>query len=255
MRSLLFQHPMLKKQQPSPNRGQAKMARRGNFPGSSKARAARQSSPRHCHGATRLAMMKFPPLWIAAPSCTLTSAQDFRDKISAVEFISFEHMFIAYAPSGYILAKKLFRTGWPVSLRGALVISVIGALAPDFDLLYFYLVDQRQTHHHRYFSHWPVLWFGLILLFYAIRRLCGNEKLRAWAFGGVLFSAAGFLHLILDSMAGDIWWFAPFVDKPYALFTVPARFSPWWLNFFLHPSFLAEIAIWIWAIRIYRRKD
>ncbi|MDR2638094.1 MAG: metal-dependent hydrolase [Zoogloeaceae bacterium] len=161
-------------------------------------------------------------------------------------------MFIAHAPSGYILAKKLFRADWPISLRAALVIAVIGALAPDFDLLYFYLLDQRQTHHHRYFSHWPMVWLVLILLFYAGWRLCKSEKPRAWAFGGMLFSAAGFLHLLLDSVVGDIWWFAPFVDKPYALFSVRARFSPWWLNFFLHPSFFAEIAIWGWAIRIYR---
>jgi inner membrane protein len=122
-----------------------------------------------------------------------------------------------------------------------------------FDLFYFYPVDHRPIHHHRYFSHWPIVWLGLAALFHAGWRLFEREKLRAWAFGGTLFAVAGFLHIILDTLVGDIGWFALFVDKPYALFTVQPRFSPWWLNFLLHPSFTAEIAIWLWAIRIHRQ--
>lgn len=59
---------------------------------------------------------------------------------------------------------------------------------------------------------------------------------------------------VLDSVVGDIWWFAPFVDRPFALFTVPALYKPWWLNFFLHWSFALELAICAWALATYRRR-
>lgn len=64
-------------------------------------------------------------------------------------------MITAHAPSGYILARQLIAR-WqplPIPARAAILIAMIGALAPDFDMIYFYLVDAAQTHHHRYFTH------------------------------------------------------------------------------------------------------
>jgi hypothetical protein len=63
------------------------------------------------------------------------------------------------------------------------------------------------------------------------------------------------LHLVLDSFVGDIWWFAPFIDRPYAMFTVPAIYTPWWLNFFLHWTFAVELGICVWALLIYRQRS
>ncbi len=60
------------------------------------------------------------------------------------------------------------------------------------------------------------------------------------------------MHMLLDSIVGDIWWFAPFVDQPYALFTVEAVYKPWWLNFILHWSFAIEIGILLWALYLWR---
>jgi inner membrane protein len=68
-----------------------------------------------------------------------------------------------------------------------------------------------------------------------------------------VFAVSGFLHLVLDSFAGDIWWLAPAVDRPYALTTVPARLHPWWLNFIVHWSFFVEIMVFAWAFRFWRR--
>ena len=165
-------------------------------------------------------------------------------------------MITAHAPSGYIFARQLiarwrYMQGLPISVRAAILIAVIGALAPDFDMLYFYLVDAGRTHHHRYFTHWPVIWLSLTGLSALAFRVSRSVR----AFGALLFCSGAFLHLILDTLVGDIWWLAPFQDKPYALFTVPARFSPWWLNFFLHWSFVAELLIWAWAIRLYYRRS
>jgi len=39
--------------------------------------------------------------------------------------------------------KIVSRPSWPISMRAAVVIAVIGALAPDLDMLFFYLVDDR----------------------------------------------------------------------------------------------------------------
>lgn len=129
---------------------------------------------------------------------------------------------------------------------------IVGGLALDFDMLYFYLMDNRQTHHHKYISHWPLLWLGLLAVSALWLRL--NRRSKS-AFLGVVFCLASVLHIILDSFFGDVWWFAPFIDKPYALFTVPALFKPWWLNFILHWSFAIELAILAWAFLVYRRRS
>lgn len=129
---------------------------------------------------------------------------------------------------------------------------IIGALAPDFDMSYFYLIDHRQTHHHKYVTHWPMLWLSLVSASAVWFRLSRAPKP---AFLSLVFCLGGVLHVILDSFVGDVWWFAPFVDRPFALFTVPAVFKPGWLNFILHWSFAVELAICLWALLIYRRRS
>lgn len=162
-------------------------------------------------------------------------------------------MFIAHLPSGYILASQLIRRAGRLSVpaRAILLAGMLGAVAPDFDMLYFYLVDNRQTHHHRYFAHWPIVWFVMALACLLWQRL---QPASRQATAALVFSLGGILHLLLDSFVGDIWWLAPFVDRPFALFSVPALYKPWWLNFVLHWSFAAELAIWAWALLLYRRR-
>tara|TARA_R110000764_G_scaffold123897_3_gene211347 strand:+ start:89 stop:658 length:570 start_codon:yes stop_codon:yes gene_type:complete len=161
-------------------------------------------------------------------------------------------LFIAHLPSGYILGTAILKRCAKLPATGPAIIAacMLGAIAPDFDMAYFYLVDHRQTPHHKYLSHWPSVWFTLLLLaalwFHRARSRAGCLAL--------VFCAGAVMHLLLDSFVGDIWWFAPFVDQPYALFTVPARFSPWWLSFVLHWSFAVELAMCVWALLIYRRR-
>ena len=139
----------------------------------------------------------------------------------------------------------------PVSTTAFVLAGMIGALAPDLDMAYFYLIDHRQTHHHKYVSHWPILWLSLASAG-GLCLLCARQSKAALL--ALVFSAGGVLHVILDSVVGDIWWLAPFIDQPYALFVVPALFTPWWLNFMLHWSFALELAIVAWALFIYRRR-
>ena len=162
-------------------------------------------------------------------------------------------MIIGHAPGAYIastlLHGRLFADR--MSARAFILAGVFGGIAPDLDMLYFHLVDQRQHHHHSYFSHWPLVWLGLLLLSLALLRLRPNSWTAPLA---VAFATMGMLHMLLDSIVGDIWWFAPFVDQAYALFSVPALYQPWWLNFLLHWSFGLELALWAWALLLYRAR-
>lgn len=161
-------------------------------------------------------------------------------------------MLIAHLPAGYIGA-KLLASRLGVSgraFRSFLVAALLGAVAPDFDILYFYLADQRQHHHHTLWPHFPIVWGSLLLaamLWYYARRAGG------FAPRAVIFSLSGLVHMALDTVAGNIWWLMPFVNKPFVLFTVPARYSPWWLNFIFHWTFMFELAIVAWAVYLWRQ--
>jgi inner membrane protein len=161
-------------------------------------------------------------------------------------------MIIGHLPSGYVLSKllanKLAIKG--INPRHITAITIFGAIAPDFDMLYFYLIDNRQHHHHTYWSHYPILWLSLLAVSSVWYKSFSEKSVPILA---IVFSAAGFIHLLLDSIVGDIWWFAPFIDRPYALFTVPALYKPWWLNFILHWSFALELLLWVWAILLWRK--
>ena len=157
-------------------------------------------------------------------------------------------MFIAHLPSGYITAKYVFSKTQTSNIywKGFLVCALIGSVAPDFDLLYFYLWDNRQHHHHSYWSHYPILWFPLLLTTFYLKRF-----LKSYSIYLGIFLLCDCIHLILDSIVGDILWLAPFFDTPFAFATAPNIVSPWWLNFFIHWSFLLEIMISFWSYRIF----
>jgi hypothetical protein len=162
-------------------------------------------------------------------------------------------LIIGHLPAGYIasrlLAVRLAADG--VNERLFVATGMSGAIAPDLDMLYFYLVDQRQHHHHTYFTHVPIVWASMLLASVIFWMSAGRNK--ALAVLAVIFSLNGFIHLLLDSIVGDIWWLAPFVDRPFSLFTVPALYEPWWLNFVLHWSFGLELFLVAWAVLLWRR--
>ena len=117
------------------------------------------------------------------------------------------------------------------------------------DLLYFYFIDNRSHHHHTYWTHYPVAWLTLTLMSLFWLRISKNGTSARLA---VVFAISGCAHLLLDSIVGDVWWLAPFVVRPYALFVVPAVHEWWMLNFVLHWSFCFEIALVFWALAVRR---
>ncbi len=50
-------------------------------------------------------------------------------------------------------------------------------------------------------------------------------------------------HLLLDSIIGDIYWLIPFSYRPFSMFTVHPRYSPWYLNFVFHWVFGLELVL------------
>ncbi len=154
-------------------------------------------------------------------------------------------MFIAHIPAGYLAARSAARCG--LRQRGLMAACLLGSIAPDFDLLYFYLIDSCQHHHHSYFSHWPIVWVGLLLL----SALWFIFQKGQMATAAIAFTGCGLLHIALDGIVGDIQLFAPWSNDYFALATVPARYKPWWLNFILHWSMIIELVICATAAYIY----
>lgn len=159
-------------------------------------------------------------------------------------------MFIAHLPSGYLLAQGFRKQ----KARGITLAAMVGALFPDFDMFYFYLVDNRQHHHHSYWTHFPSIYLVMLLITGIWWRARRKSTAACLSF---VFSLGCVLHVVLDSLVGDIPWLAPYSMEFYALATVEAVYKPWWLNFILHWSFAAELAIIIAAVVVFiiRRRE
>lgn len=161
-------------------------------------------------------------------------------------------MIIAHLPAGYVTSKLLHArlNAREAAFKPFLYAGLLGAIAPDLDKVYLYLAHDRRLHHHTLWLHFPIVWAVLLLVsliwFHAARA-------RIAAALAVIFSVNGLLHMVLDTVAGDIWWLAPFVDQPFSLFAVPGRYSPWWVNNMLHWTFAFELAIVAWAVHLWRR--
>lgn len=160
-------------------------------------------------------------------------------------------MIIGHIPSGYIFVKYLIRKT-PKSndvTKRIMLAGVLGAVAPDIDMLYFYLIDNRQTHHHLYWSHYPIVWFTLLSATFFLHKTIRCET---QTYLGLVFCGGGIVHLLLDSVVGDIWWFAPFYNEPFSIFDVSDVYKSWWLNFVLHWSFALEMSLCVWAYALWR---
>ncbi len=147
-------------------------------------------------------------------------------------------MITAHLPSGYILARTTRRPE-PLVVWAC----ILGAVWPDFDLLFFYLVDDRAFHHHRYWVHAPGFWLMILAVVtpIALRLRSPLKQAAFWFMGG------WFLHMCLDTVVGDIMWLWPYSDQMFRLATVQPTHSHFVLSFMAHWSFALEIMIWLIA--------
>lgn len=156
-------------------------------------------------------------------------------------------MITAHLPSGYLLGRTAQRYTPPHPW--VMPAALIGAVLPDFDLIWFYLIDGQAIHHHRYWVHMPGFWLIVALVVLPLLRIMRRELLPV----GRTFFAALLMHLCLDTIAGDIAWGWPFSDGFISLFTVPAAYDSFIWSYLLHWTFSLELMIWAAAIYLYFR--
>lgn len=151
-------------------------------------------------------------------------------------------MFVAHFPAGYIVTRQMLkgRSQTDVTTRRLLALGLFASVLPDLDLVYFYLIDNRQTLHHHYWPHLPAFWAVVaaptLALALVVRR---PAMLPAW----LVFHANIFLHLVLDTVVGHVLWFYPVSAESVVMFDVPARHGWWVWNFVLHWTFLFELLL------------
>lgn len=151
-------------------------------------------------------------------------------------------MFIGHLPAGYIATKKLQET---FHTSAYLWVGLIGSVFPDIDIIYFYLIDNRQTLHHSYWIHLPVFWLILASVTFLILYVLKKKDYMILA---AFFYANIFLHLLLDTIVGKVEWLYPITEKAYSFFEVPAIYDFWVYNFVFHWTFLFEAGVIVWAV-------
>lgn len=155
-------------------------------------------------------------------------------------------MLTAHLPSGYVAGRLAGKASPPIPL--AMPVALVASVLPDFDMIWFHLIDRGTVHHHRYWVHIPAFWAAVAAL--ALPVLWRSR----WRATGLLFFAVIFLHLVLDTIGGGILWAAPFSDRLFSLLIVPPDHGHWIASFLLHWSFALELAIWVWAFVLWRRQ-
>jgi len=158
-------------------------------------------------------------------------------------------MMIAHLPAGYIVAQTSAKNQY-LSYRTILFAALLGSAFPDLDMIYFYLVDNRQTHHHNYITHWPLVYLATLLTALSLVKF-GQETLGKFL---IWFSVAALLHMVLDSVAAPMMWLAPFSNVSLELITIPATQPHWILSFILHWTFLFELTICALALILFFRR-
>ena len=161
-------------------------------------------------------------------------------------------MHFAHLPAGYITSKILFRRfhKTPEGYKLFMFCGMAGAIAPDFDILYDFLFDNSQGNHHEYFTHIPAFWLSLLLI--SLLWLLLDKNSSPGPSSAVVFTLGGFIHMILDTCTGPIFWLAPFSYTSYSWHS-PNEY-PWDVAYFVSWAFILELFIIWWAIFLFMKK-
>lgn len=148
-------------------------------------------------------------------------------------------MIISHLPAGYILTKVLQQR---INTTALIWGGLLGSIFPDFDILYFYLIDGQQVFHHHYWTHLPLFWLSIACVAFPITRILGLQNLTQ---GSLFFFANIALHLCLDTLASPMYWLRPFANEGFQIFAhnIEVKFDFWVWNYMLHPVFAPEVLI------------
>lgn len=160
-------------------------------------------------------------------------------------------MFIAHLPAGFLLSRYLLRKERtePHYIK-FLLIGLLFSIAPDFDLAYFHLIDNRQHPHHSYWSHIPFYWITFYaVLFVPCYTWLGKKGIRLLT----VVLICGLLHMSLDSVASGIKWLYPLETGYHGIWRIPAIHDWWVANYLFHWTFLIELVITVTAVVVFYR--
>jgi membrane-bound metal-dependent hydrolase YbcI (DUF457 family) len=180
-----------------------------------------------------------PALWLRFRNKCFHPNQKGGVLIASPFLLRSDFILIAHLPAGYLIAKLTQKSGRVLS-QTAFVATLIGAVIPDIDMLWFWTVDHRQHHHHGYFTHWPSFWLLVFLVGLAVSLLSSK---RECAVVVCMFTLGTMSHMILDSVAAPIMWLAPFSDQWFELCHVPASAHGATYALITHWTFGLELTI------------
>jgi inner membrane protein len=157
-------------------------------------------------------------------------------------------MIFGHLPAGYITSKLLFKRFEKHNLvyKEFMFWGMLGAIAPDADLLYYYTIDDYHHPHHTYLTHLPFFWVTLFLISLLWLHLRDNHS-QNQAFA-VIFTLSGCIHMVLDTFTGNVFWLAPVFSTPFSFVSTDLEYNSWELNYFTHWTFVLELCIVWWAV-------
>jgi hypothetical protein len=134
-------------------------------------------------------------------------------------------MTFGHLSAGYITSKLLFKEFEHKSVyyKAFMFWGMLGAIAPDIDMLYYFTNKHTFLTHHQYYTHFPIFWLALLLISLFWLQLHHHRNQNPAA--AFIFTFNGFIHTILDTVTGEIWWLAPFVNKPFSFVTDRSEFT------------------------------
>jgi inner membrane protein len=168
-------------------------------------------------------------------------------------------MLIAHAPAGYLVTRVLSRTVFKDIVRHErtdrfyqvlMAAGILGGIFPDIDLLFNMVFKTSVVSHHDYFTHIPMFWLCMWGIGAAIGKIRGDRRIHALV---ATFCVSAIIHLVLDTITGNIYWLYPLNRVSVNIFEV-ADVHLWWVkNYLYHWTFLIEIAIVLSAMAVFLR--
>lgn len=162
----------------------------------------------------------------------------------------FAHTFIGMLVASGINPKLIKSKGFPITKQKLLIwaSAMIGAIAPDFDLLYVFFIDNTAFHRnlisHALFPYILLLIIGLIIIKVKNLNTLYISLLLAFFLGIVS-------HLVADMFLDTVYPAKPFSSKGLSLNPFPLDKSSGLLGYFTSPYMVIEIIISLLGLSVF----
>jgi hypothetical protein len=127
---------------------------------------------------------------------------------------------------------------------------MLGSVIPDMDYLYQSLFDFRNYDHHYYLTHFPIFW-GMLLVSSQIWLFSNNKSEKPVYF--FIFSLNGFLHMLLDTIEGRMYWLAPFSYQGFSGSKPLLKYAGRFVDTYPNWIYFIETLIFTCAIYLFLR--